>query len=237
MSQADLVSHAEKIIGHAFRDRSLLTKALTHASVADSRVDSNERLEFLGDAVLGMVVCHELHDRYDHWCEGELTKVKSAVVSRRTCAEVADEVGLSQLLILGNGIENNERLPTSLRAAVFESIIGAVYLDGGLEAAQQFILASTLSHIERSAKSETHDNFKSVLQQLAQRQFAATPLYEALDEQGPDHSKCFEVSVVIGGRRFPSAWGPSKKQAEQEAAQIALDILQRSGGRESPPKH
>lgn len=227
MSESDLVARAQNIIDYRFDDPALLITSLTHASGAVSRVDSNERQEFLGDAVLGMVVCAELYRRFPDWLEGDLTKVKSVVVSRRVCAEIADEIGLTGMLILGNGIDGQSNLPTSLRAAVLESVIGAVYLDGGYEAAQRFILRTVSGHIDKCVASENHDNYKSALQQHAQRRLCATPHYEALDEQGPDHSKCFEVCVVIDNERFPSAWGPSKKEAEQEAARRALDVLTR----------
>lgn len=229
MSEQDLVARAQTIVGHRFSDPSLIIKSLTHASGANSRVESNERLEFLGDAVLGMVVCAELYRRFADWLEGDLTKVKSVVVSRRICAQIADEIGLTGLLILGNGIDGQINLPPSLRAAVLEAVIGAIYLDGGFGAAKQFITRVIADHIDRCATSENRENFKSALQQHAQRWLSATPQYEALDEQGPDHSKCFEVCVVIEDERFPSAWGPSKKEAEQEAARRALDVLIRNG--------
>ncbi len=172
-----------------------------------------------------MVVCSELYRRFGEWLEGDLTKVKSTLVSRQVCAEIADETGLTALLILGNGIGNRSNMPRSLRAAVFEAVIGALYIDGGLEPAKRFILRTVSPHLEECIDSQHLNNYKSALQQYAQRWLSATPHYEPLDEQGPDHSKCFEVSVVLGGERFPSAWGPSKKEAEQEAAKRALAIL------------
>lgn len=233
MKLVSSLCQAQTIIGYSFRQSSNLETALTHSSVADRRLDSNERLEFLGDAILGMVVCEELYRRFDQWLEGELTKVKSAVVSRRVCAQVADQAGLTRLLVLGNGIESSSDLPTSVRAAVYESLIGAIYVDGGLEPAREFILRTLSEHIDRFSESSTHGNYKSVLQQHAQRWMSATPRYEALDEQGPDHSKCFEVGVVISGRHFPSAWGASKKEAEQEAARLALGVLQSNNAKPS----
>lgn len=225
MSKIDVAARVQEIVGHRFLQPELLVTALTHSSVADTRLESNERLEFLGDAVLGMVVCDDLYRRFSLWMEGDLTKVKSVVVSRRICAQISDETGLTSLLILGNGINPEQNLPTSLRAAVFESVVGAIFVDGGLEPAQRFILSAMAKHIEDCSASENHDNYKSALQQYAQRHLNAPPQYESLDEQGPDHSKCFEVRVVIAGERFPSAWGPSKKHAEQEAAKRALEVL------------
>ncbi len=116
-------------------------------------------------------------------------------------------------------------LPSSLKAAVFETVIAAIYLDGGLQAAKKFVLDQVAPHIEKAAASENQQNYKSYLQQHAQRVLSATPQYEELDEQGPDHSKCFEVCVSLAGRRFPSAWGSSKKEAEQRAALRAMQVL------------
>lgn len=218
-----LAASAQTLAKHQFSSPRLLIKALTHSSIADTRVASNERLEFLGDAILGAVVCEELYRRHQDWLEGDLTKVKSAVVSRRVCAEVSDEIGLTEMLILGNGIDTRLALPVSLKAAVYESLIGAIFVDGGYEPARSFILRTMDSHIDRCTLSEHQDNHKSALQQFAQQNLSATPYYEVLDEQGPDHSKCFEVCVVINGRRFASAWGASKKEAEQEAARRAVE--------------
>lgn len=226
MTQADIVARTSETVGYQFQNPALVITSLTHSSVADSRVESNERLEFLGDAVLGMVVCEELYRRFSDWLEGDMTKVKSIVVSRRICALIADQIGLTQLLILGNGIGAQNNLPESLKAAVYETVIGAIYLDGGIEPARTFILNTISQHIDHNSSSDQHDNYKSSLQQYAQRHLATTPHYETLDEQGPDHSKCFEVCVLIGRTRFPSAWGPSKKQAEQEAAKKALEQIQ-----------
>jgi ribonuclease-3 len=213
-------------IGYRFSDTDLLLAALTHASYADQRVNSNERLEFLGDAVLGLVVCQTLYERLPQALEGELTKIKSAVVSRRVCALVADQLRLTDALVLGQGMEPDEQLPRSLAAGVFESIIGAIYLDGGLTAAREFVLKHMEDEISLAAASEHQFNYKSQLQQHAQRDLGATPEYELLDEKGPDHAKCFEVAVTLGRQQFPSAWGPSKKEAEQKAARLALIALE-----------
>ncbi|MDO8632044.1 MAG: ribonuclease III domain-containing protein, partial [Phycisphaerales bacterium] len=137
MSNWDVSAQAEQVLGHVFHRPELLIQSLTHSSIANTRGDSNERLEFLGDAVLGMVVCTELYERFGDWQEGDLTKVKSVVVSRRVCAEIADRIGLTDLLILGNGVGVRHSLPMSLRAAVYEAVIGAIYLDGGLEPARE----------------------------------------------------------------------------------------------------
>ncbi|MFK7960414.1 MAG: ribonuclease III [Phycisphaerales bacterium] len=221
MTEADIEA-IEDALEYEFEDRDLLKRALTHASLVDCRTDSNERLEFLGDAVLGMVVCEHLYRTYPEHLEGDMTKVKSTVVSRQNCAVVADRMGLADHLRIGKGMCNRKKLPSSVLAAVFESIIGAIYLDGGLGAAEGFILDHLEEIAERAASSGHQSNFKSVLQQAAQQYFELTPHYTVLDEKGPDHAKCFEVCVDLGPHRFHSCWGASKKQAEQEAALQAL---------------
>jgi ribonuclease-3 len=225
----ELIARVEAMLDHRFADHALLKEALTHASIADDRRLSNERLEFLGDSVLGLVVCHRLFELFPDYLEGDLTKLKSAVVSRNTCAAVANALGLTELIFVGKGMlgrggVSGER-PSSLAAGALESIIAAIYLDGGFEAARTFILRQMDAYIHRFAATTHQQNYKSLLQQHAQKALAATPMYELLDEKGPDHSKCFEVRVVIASRAFGSAWGPAKKQAEQRAAQIALEEL------------
>jgi ribonuclease-3 len=221
----DTRTKARQILDYTFSDEELLTEAITHASIADTRLLSNERMEFLGDAVLDLVVCEALYLKFPEYLEGDLTKIKSAVVSRKTCAEVAIETGLTELLITGKGISSRDSLPSSLAAAVYESIIAALYLDGGFDVVKQYILRTMSPKIE-AISSDTHQqNYKAVLQQHAQKSMGATPIYELLDEKGPDHSKCFEVCVLIDGKRFQSAWGPNKKAAEQKAAFNALEEL------------
>lgn len=220
-----ILQRAEDLLEYDFEDRTVLNRALTHSSIAASRKDSNERLEFLGDSVLGLVVCEHLHKNYPELLEGDMTKVKSAVVSRTVCAEEARRLGLDSLLVLGKGMAAARELPSSVAAAVWESIIGALYVDGGMEVAEDFILSALESRIEEAVHSGHHYNFKSVLQQIAQRMFAEMPSYAVLDEKGPDHAKCFEVGVTIGGRTFGARWGPNKKKAEQDAALAALEEL------------
>lgn len=221
----DLVDRAENVLGYRFVNPALLTESLTHASIADNRLNSNERMEFMGDAVLDLVVCEDLFKRFPHLLEGDLTKIKSAVVSRRTCAEVSKETGLVDLLIIGKGISNREMMPSSLAAAVYESIVAAIYLDGGFEVVKEYVLRTMVPKIIDIAANLNSQNYKAVLQQHAQKLLGATPIYELLDEKGPDHSKCFEVCVTVDGRRFHSAWGPNKKMAEQKAALLALEEL------------
>jgi len=223
--QQETIDQCQEVLGYRFSDPDILATALTHASVAPSRQESNERLEFLGDAVLALVVCRELYDHGDELTEGQMTKVKSAVVSRSTCAEVAREIGACEQLFLGKGMSQRGQLPQSVAAAVFESVIGAIYLDGGLEPAAEFVLRHLRPHITEALANEHQKNYKSMLQQYAQQQLGLTPEYLLLDEKGPDHSKCFEIAVSMDGKHFESAWGKTKKQAEQGAAHRALTEL------------
>ncbi|MBC8201707.1 MAG: ribonuclease III, partial [Planctomycetes bacterium] len=149
---------------------------------------------------------------------------KSAVVSRRVCAEVAEELDLGRILRVGKGM-NGITLPSSVTGAAYEAIIGAIYLDGGFEPARAFILSTLGSRIEEAAASTHQENYKSVLQQVGQKMAGSTPSYVVLDEKGPDHAKCFEICVQLGGHQYPAKWGPSKKQAEQLAALEALKKL------------
>jgi ribonuclease III len=175
--------------------------------------------------VLGLVCCELIFNLYPDLLEGEMTKIKSTVVSRQTCAAIARELALDQHLTLGKGMQGYRALPQSLAAATLESVIAAIYTDAGLDAARAFLVPILTPLVLRAADSGHQENFKSVLQQFSQQRFGRSPIYHVLDEKGPDHAKCFEVAVEIDGRRFPSCWGQSKKQAEQQAALSALGIL------------
>jgi ribonuclease-3 len=215
-------SLCEDVIQYRFRDRRLLELALTHASVARTRIESNERLEFLGDAILGGIICEALYHRFPEDPEGELTRIKSSLVSRNTCARVAEQLGLSEFLILGKGLLTHQQIPSSILAGVFESVVAAVYLDGGHEAVGAFVERAMAPVLDLEAEPRLSRNYKSMLQQMSQKQFGSTPLYQVLDEKGPDHSKCFKISAAIGPQAYPAAWGASKKEAEQRAALNAL---------------
>ena len=224
-TQESAFARCERRIGYVFRDKSLLNAALTHASGAQHRLASNERLEFLGDAILGAVVCELLYVQYPDYLEGDLTKVKSVVVSRQSCAKISEALGLQEFLILGKGMTTHPNVPPSLLADVFESLAAAIYLDGGDAGARDFIQRYMGPEIELAAAGELGGNYKSLLQQLAQRENGSTPTYQLLDEKGPDHSKCFKVSAQIGHTRYQGAWGRNKKEAEQRAARNALSEL------------
>ena len=218
----EILRQIEQIIGYEFSDKNLLVKAFTHSSAVDNRLMSNERLEFLGDSILAVVVCQALFENFTNYLEGDLTKIKSKLVSRETCAQISGQLGLQKYLKVGKGMVSNRALSGSLAAGVLETIIAAIHIDGGFEAARDFILRIYGSLIEQSDAEQDHGNFKSLLQQYSQEHFNATPSYLLLDEKGPDHNKCFELEVTISDRHFPSAWGSNKKEAEQKAASNAL---------------
>ena len=212
----------EAVLQYEFQDRRLLERCLTHSSVARTRLDSNERLEFLGDAILGAIVCEMLYHRFPEEPEGELTRIKSSLVSRTTCASISRQLGLQQFMLLGKGLNLGDAIPQSIMAAVFESLVAGVYLDGGWEAVRPLVERVMSIEIDRALELTHLKNYKSVLQQVSQKMYGETPVYRLLDEKGPDHSKCFKVSAAIGPQLFAAAWGPSKKEAEQRAALNAL---------------
>src|SRR5205823_8733472 len=148
-----------QILDYTFKNPDLLKESLTHASIADNRLLSNERMEFLGDAVLDLVVCAALFERFPEYLEGDLTKIKSAVVSRRTCAEVSNETGLTDLLIIGKGISSRNSMPSSLAAAVYESIVAALYLDGGFEVVKQYVLRTMGPKVDYIAANANQMNY------------------------------------------------------------------------------
>ncbi|MFN6130383.1 MAG: ribonuclease III [Planctomycetota bacterium] len=223
-SLEDKVERCQQLIGYRFQDPTYVASALTHASVAASRKHSNERMEFLGDAILGMVVCEKIFQTYPEYLEGELTKIKSVVVSRRVCAKISKKLGIESCLHVGKGMMRHG-MPRSLLSDVFEALIAAVYLDGGIEAAREFILKYMEPEIRMAAEGQSSGNFKSLLQQMAQGEMKGTPVYRLVGESGPDHSKYFEIAAEIAGRRFTSAWGRNKKEAEQRAAGNAISEL------------
>jgi ribonuclease-3 len=223
--EAEILEECQAAIGYRFQRPELLRSALTHTSSAETRAHSNERMEFLGDSVLGMVCCEQLYLQFPDYQEGDLTKIKSAVVSRRTCARISRLLNLGDFLFLGKGLHFHSALPSNLLADVYESLVGAIFLDGGLEPAKEFILRYLKPEIDEVAEAAHAGNYKSLLQQIAQKEYNATPAYHLLDEKGPDHSKCFKLSAVIGRYHYPAAWGRTKKEAEQKAAMNALAMI------------
>jgi ribonuclease III len=226
MSVEDKIALCQVRIGYEFASAELALAALTHASGAANRLESNERLEFLGDSILGFTICEWLFKRHVEYLEGELTQIKSAVVSRRCCAKVSRRLGLEECLILGKGMRSSTGVPKSLLADVYESLIAAIYLDGGITAAQEFVLRTMQEELEHAVEGHSVGNYKSELQQVAQRERGEAPFYVLVAERGPDHDKSFQIEAVLGKTRYTAAWGRNKKEAEQRAAGNALAELQ-----------
>jgi ribonuclease III len=227
----------QRSIEYRFRDRGLLEHAMTHTSRANEDVSGgvldNESLEFLGDAVLGFVVADLLFREFPVSNEGEKSKIKASLVSTTTLARQAEQLALGDHLLLGRGEEKTGgRRKQALLADGYEALIAAIYLDGGIEQARAFI-AREFSPLIAEAKAhgvEAHDN-KSALQEYLQASERPLPEYRLTGTTGPDHRKQFQVAVIVGGEALAEAVGPSKKEAEQEAARLALGRLRGAGGR------
>ena len=217
-----VLERCQETIGYRFQRPELLRAALTHTSGANTRQASNERMEFLGDSVLGLVTCEQLYLRFPDFQEGDLTKVKSVVVSRKTCADFSRTLKLGEYLFLGKGLLQYGEMPPNILADVFEALVAAIFFDGGYDAAKVFVLQFIGPEIERVAEEALASNSKSQLQQVAQREFGSTPRYVILDEQGPDHDKCFKIAAEIDGQQYEPVWGRNKKDAEIKAALNAL---------------
>jgi len=230
----DPLYRLEASLGYRFRDRSLLELAVTHRSYAfavhDTTLESNERLEFLGDAVLGLVVSDFLFQKYTEKEEGELSKIKSLIISRKALKAAADEIGLSEFLLLSRSEEKTGgRERFSINTNTFEALIAAVYLDGGFKAASDFTHKKVLSLLEKMLKNEDFHNYKGRLLEHVQAKNAGVPQYTVTEETGPDHNKHFRISVSIQGKIYGEGAGSAKKDAEQAAAREALAGLKKAG--------
>jgi ribonuclease-3 len=221
----------QRTIGYRFRDRGLLEHAMTHTSRANEDVSGgvrdNESMEFLGDALLGFVIADALFCEFPEFDEGEKSKVKAALVSTTTLARQAERLSLGDHLLLGRGEEKTGgRRKQALLADGYEALLAAIYLDGGIEPARAFILrefSPLIADIRRHGVSG--GDYKSALQELLQARELGLPEYRLVSTLGPDHSKQFQVEVAVRGEVLASAMGPSKKEAEQEAARAALEKL------------
>ncbi len=229
------LAECERRLRCRFADRSLLKKALTHPSYSAAHIDSNERLEFLGDAALGLAVTNLLYRLFPELNEGQLSSVKGSVVSRKTCARVAKRLDLARYLFVGKGIES---ITDVILANATEAVVGAIFLDGGYEEARLFVEENFREEIdaffqtrpandaETSSFADFDGNFKARLQtRLHRERPGVIATYELLDEKGPPHRRCFKIATRIGDRVFQAAWGASKKATEQRAAENALAEL------------
>lgn len=225
-----LRERCELAIGHRFRDPRLLRNALTHGSAKSDSRPSNERLEFLGDAVLGFLTSKRLYDLAETLDEGRMTKVRSQAVSRRSLRQVADDLELAELMVVGKMFKSPEEIRDSTLADAVEALLAAVYLDAGLEAADAFYDRHFRGILARALSIPGGRDFKSRFGQWVQRCFGCNPRYEVEGLEGPEHERVFAVAALIGGEVWGRARGANKKEAEQRAAAAAL----RRAARERP---
>ena len=223
-----MIKDLEVAIGYRFKNITLLQNALTHSSYANEHwhdsLRSNERLEFLGDSILGMVVAEHLYKNFPNRPEGELTRMRADMVCETSLARIAEQVDLGKHLLLGNGEEQGGgRNRPSILADAVESVIAASFLDGGMAAAEGFIHRFVLSDVPVSRlKNQDH---KTMLQELVQQKKNQQLSYQLVGESGPDHDKVFEVEVSLNGTVVGKGSGSSKKRAEQDAARVAIETL------------
>ncbi len=223
------MNELETRLGYTFRRRELLEHALTHSSWSNERgsgrLGSNERLEFLGDSVLGWLVAETLYLRFPQMPEGDMTRLRAELVCESSLAEASETIGLGKYLRLGRGEEQGGgRQRPSIIADAFEATLAAVYIDGGEAPARGMVERFILSKLKAAAKSGSHDH-KTVLQEEVQHLGLAAPTYRMVGESGPDHNKIFSAQVIFDGRVAGEGSGRSKKEAEQAAAKNALDSL------------
>ncbi|MDP3724337.1 MAG: ribonuclease III [bacterium] len=221
---------AEALIGHTFHQPDLLTTAFLHRSYGNEHLDferlSNERLEFLGDSVLSVVVAHALYQQFPEKPEGELTLLRSAMVSQHTLADVGKELGLGKFLLLAHGEESGGgRENPSILSNTYEAIVAALFLDGGVEPAKRFILKTLLPRlIDIVANGSVRDD-KSELQERVQQKERKAPTYKVLSAIGPDHARIFTVGVYVSGKCLGKGTGKNKQAAQQAAALAALQMV------------
>jgi ribonuclease-3 len=225
------LSILQKRLGYTHKPQRL-RQALTHKSYLNESkekgIEDNERLEFLGDAVLDLIISEVLVERFPNAPEGDLSKMKARVVSEATLARVAREIDLGQFLLLGKGEERTQgREKSSLLADAMEAVIAAVYLDLGFPAAREVILKAFTLPMEELTGPEVIVDYKTDLQEFCQREFETLPVYRVVQESGPDHQKVFEVEIQILDALYGIGSGKSKKEAEQKAAQITLERLKK----------
>ena len=229
-NDAAALSKLEALLGYRFRDRQLLVRALTHRSFVNEvggGLDHNESLEFLGDSVLGFIVSSRVFQRHPGLSEGELSKIKAYLVSAVSLLQIAERIRLGEFIRLSRGEEKTGgRAKKAILVDTYEAIIAAVYLDGGIEVAGSFVERSFAEALEElDVRELTYGDYKSALQEKLHDLSQPSPTYRVIDEAGPDHRKIFSVEVVVRGEILAEASGQTKKQAQQEAARLALELL------------
>ncbi|MGN0622288.1 MAG: ribonuclease III [Porcipelethomonas sp.] len=221
------IKRFEKVINYSFSDKKLIEEALSHSSYANEKKKvrhSNERLEFLGDSVLSIVVSQFLFVHYTHLPEGELTKIRASLVCEKSLHEFAKQINLGEYILLGKGEENTGgRERPSILADAFEAVIAAVFLDGGLEAAQKHIMRFIPENLDN--RKASFSDYKTVLQEIIQKNPEEKVEYVLADQSGPDHNKAFTIQVCLNSNVIGTGKGRSKKEAEQLAAKEALELM------------
>jgi ribonuclease-3 len=223
MAMDEDLSELQRRLGYTFADVELLRRALTHASAAVEGLRSNERLEFLGDAVLGLIVSDHLFETMPDGSEGDMTAIKSSLVSRRALLQAGRALGLAAALRVDEGLAQHEQYPGRIIANAYEAVLGALYLDAGLDVAQEFVLRTLSPVMERVMHKSHVGSFKAVLQQISQSDGGPAPSYEIVDQSGPHHRMEFEAVVSIEGKLVGTGRGHTKKSAEEAAAREALE--------------
>jgi len=228
-------NYCQKSLGISFHQESLLEQAFVHLSYLNENPDfaqpSNERLEFLGDAILNFIVTEKLYEEFPKLPEGELTELRASLVCRDTLADLASSLKLGDWLLLGRGEEaNGGRAKTSNLANAMEALIGALYLDQGLAKARRFILRQLKTELEKIKVGKTTPNYKALVQELIQGQKKPTPVYRLVEATGPDHNKQFTAEILVEGEALGSGTGRSKKVAESQAAKAAWKKLRCNHG-------
>ncbi|MFT5660890.1 MAG: ribonuclease-3 [Sulfurimonas sp.] len=214
----------EKSLGYEFKDKKLITEALTHKSF--KKPYDNERLEFLGDAVLDLIVGEYLYKKFSKSAEGNLSKIRASLVNETGFDKLARSLNLGNYILLSNAEENNGgREKSSLLSNAFEAVIGAIYLESGLKVVELIAINLIEKNHEEISLDSLFSDYKTLLQELTQSIFGVTPVYDVLASRGPDHQKEFEIAVSIQGKEYAKAIGKSKKIAQQEAAKIAIEML------------
>lgn len=218
----------EKNIGYEFKNKNLLKTALTHTSYAyENRVDSNERLEYLGDSILEFISSKYLFENFHKLSEGEMTKVRAYSVCEDSLYKIAEKHNFSDFLYLGRSEKMSHSIKKALIADSVEAVIAAIYLDGGLEPAEKFILENIKEQVEFASKNVGMKDYKTVLQEELQKNGEVSIKYNLIKEEGPDHAKLFTIDVECDGKKLAQGVGKSKKKAEMEAAKKALEFLKK----------
>ncbi len=216
----------EKELKYRFKESNLITEALTHKSYKKSY--NNERLEFLGDAVLDLIVGEYLFHKFPTEDEGILSKIRASLVNEKAFKKLAEAINLGECILISSAEENNDgRNKSSLLSNAFEAVIGAIYLESGLEVVRDIIIKLLENNYEKIDLNSLSKDFKTALQELTQAEYGVTPDYNLIRAFGPDHKKEFEIEIRLHGNFLSSAVGKSKKEAQQEAAKIALELFKK----------